>query len=198
MTRSRTLTRPAVIDAASTLFATRGYRGTSMKDIAGAVGVSAPNLYNHLESKQDALVEIMNTTMDRGLIAMNRALAGVDDVSEQLFKATESIVLQFLRHPHDVTVCGTEIYCLEETNQRVIIEKRRRYTSRIMEIIENGCEQGRFATEVPRVATFVVVEMGNNAKSWFRHSGDLRDIDLAKHYGEFALRIVGDRGSLPQ
>jgi AcrR family transcriptional regulator len=44
----------AVIDAATRVFATRGYRRTQMADIAAELGVSAGNLYNYVESK-DAL-----------------------------------------------------------------------------------------------------------------------------------------------
>ena len=36
--------RAAITDAARILFAERGYIGTSMKDIASAVGVRAPSL----------------------------------------------------------------------------------------------------------------------------------------------------------
>ncbi|MDV6212797.1 TetR/AcrR family transcriptional regulator [Rhodococcus erythropolis] len=194
MTRSRTLTRSAVLESASTLFARRGYHGTSMRDIAGSLGVSAPNLYNHLSSKQDALVDIMNTTMDRGLQAMELALDGVEDVGEQLFRATESVVEQFLTFTDDVTVCSAELYCLEDEHREEVFDKRRRYTGRIFEIIDAGCAAGRFTTEVPHVAGFAVVEMGNNAKSWFRPGGQMTAEDLARHYGEFALRIVGDTG----
>ena len=57
----------AVRTAACELFARQGYRGTSMKDIGGALAVSAPNLYNHVPNKQDLLVVIMDTAMDRAL-----------------------------------------------------------------------------------------------------------------------------------
>src|SRR5664280_3624336 len=55
-------------EAALTLFAERGYHGTSMGDIGRFIGVRGPSLYNHLKSKQEILVDIMVTTM-RELIA---------------------------------------------------------------------------------------------------------------------------------
>ncbi|WP_104139464.1 TetR/AcrR family transcriptional regulator [Cryobacterium sp. Y62] len=191
MTRSRTLNRAAVLQAASSLFADRGYHGTSMRDLADALGVVAPSLYNHVQSKQDILVEIMMTTMDRALEAMDHTLNGVADASTRLFRATESLVLQSLRHPDDVTVCRAEIYCLDEPNRTRVIDKRRSYTGRILEIIELGCAETRFNIDVPYVAAFAVVEMGNNAKAWFHQDGGISDIDVARHYGRFALRIVG-------
>src|SRR5215212_3772134 len=92
VTKSTPVSPQTVQGAARDLFANRGYRGTSMKDIAEGLGVSAPNLYNHVPSKQDLLFTIMDVAMDRALAALDVALEGVRDVSEQLRRATEATV----------------------------------------------------------------------------------------------------------
>src|SRR3954454_19291326 len=43
---------------ASDLFKEKGYGATSMRDIADAIGVEAPSLYNHISSKKEILQEI--------------------------------------------------------------------------------------------------------------------------------------------
>jgi AcrR family transcriptional regulator len=189
--RSTTANRGSVLDAACVLFAERGYHGTSMKDIAEKLGVRAPSLYNHVTSKQDMLYAIMDKAMDRALDALGETLAGVDDVSEQLRRATESLVLDFLRNPAEVTVCNNEVRGLEAGNRLAIVAKRDRYAARVRGIIEAGCRTGRFRTRTPQIAAFAVLEMGNSAKSWFRPSGRYTDSYVAREYGEFALRVVG-------
>jgi AcrR family transcriptional regulator len=189
--RSATTTRGTVLDAACELFAERGYRGTSMKDIAERLGVRAPSLYNHVVSKQQILLEIMDKAMDRALAAQEEALAGVSDVAEQLRRATESLVLDFLRFPAEVTVCNTEARSLESANRLAIVAKRDQYAARVRQIIERGCRDGRFSTPTPEIVAFAVLEMGNSAKSWFRPSGRYPDTYVARAYGEFALRMVG-------
>ena len=191
MERSTAANRDTVIDAACALFADRGYRGTSMKDIAEVLGVSAPGLYNHVASKQEILHAIMDKAMDRAIAALDAALAGVDDVSEQLRRATESLVLDFLRYPAEVTVCKNEVRNLEPANRLAIVAKRDQYGARVRGIIERGHRGGRFRTRTPQLAAFAVLEMGNGAKSWFRPSGRYPDTYVASEYGEFALRIVG-------
>ena len=185
------LSRATVIDTACELFAERGYRGTSMKDLAETLGVRASSLYNHVTSKQDMLFAIMDKAMDRALDAQEEALTGVDDVSEQLRAATESLVLDFLRNPAEVTVCNTEVRSLDDANRAAIVAKRDRYADRVRAIIAEGCRSGRFQTENPQLAAFAVLEMGNGAKSWFRPTGRYPDTYVAREYGEFALRVVG-------
>ena len=188
------LSRATVIEVACELFAERGYRGTAMKDIAEALSVRASSLYNHVTSKQDILFAIMDRAMDRAINAQEEALAGVQDVSDQLRAATESLVLDFLRNPAEVTVCNTEVRSLEPANRDAIVAKRDRYAGRVRAIIARGCQTGRFRTGSPQLAAFAVLEMGNGAKSWFRPTGRYPDTHVAREYGEFALRVVGCSG----
>lgn len=48
----------AVLDAGARLFATRGYKATTMRDIASETGMLPGSLYYHFASKQDLLLEI--------------------------------------------------------------------------------------------------------------------------------------------
>lgn len=47
--------RKSILSAAERLFADRGYARTSMREIAGAVGVTDAALYKHFESKREIL-----------------------------------------------------------------------------------------------------------------------------------------------
>lgn len=166
-----------------------------MKDIAQVLDVSAPGLYNHISSKHDLLFEIMDLAMDRALGLLEQTLVGVTDVSEQLRLVTEVSVLDFLQHPAEITVCNTEIRSLEEPYRTAIVGKRDAYTHQIVAIVQRGCEEGRFLTEESRVASFAVLELGNNAKAWFKPGGRYSAETVARMYGEFALRVLGDLGS---
>src|SRR5262245_9610878 len=53
-------TRQAILDAALALFAERGYFGTSLRDVARAVGVRESALYNYFPGKE-ALFEAILT-----------------------------------------------------------------------------------------------------------------------------------------
>ena len=69
--------REELVTVASRLFAERGYHGTSMADLAEAMGLQKGSLYSLTESKQELLVVITR----EGAATFHAALDGVADVS---------------------------------------------------------------------------------------------------------------------
>jgi AcrR family transcriptional regulator len=61
--------------AAARLFAEKGYHGTSVGDLAGALGVQKGSLYSHIDSKADLLWEVAR----EGAKAFHAALDTVPD-----------------------------------------------------------------------------------------------------------------------
>ena len=57
-------TKERITDEALTLFSTKGFKGTSVKNIADVVGIKDSSVYKHFRSKQeilDSIVETMNS-----------------------------------------------------------------------------------------------------------------------------------------
>ncbi|TWD93424.1 TetR family transcriptional regulator [Neobacillus bataviensis] len=52
------MTRDKIIEAALTLFSKNGYEGTSLTEIAKAVGIKKPSIYNHFKSKDEIFLTI--------------------------------------------------------------------------------------------------------------------------------------------
>lgn len=66
-------TRQAILDAALELFADKGYFGTSLRDVATAVGVRESALYNYFKSKEalfDALILAHEHTKSQRLASL--------------------------------------------------------------------------------------------------------------------------------
>lgn len=59
----RSATRQRIVDAAAVLFLTKGYSGTTTRDIAAAVGIRQPSLYAHFALKSDLLLEVLLQTL---------------------------------------------------------------------------------------------------------------------------------------
>lgn len=56
---------PALLEAAATLFAERGYHATTIRDVAQAAGVTPGALYFHVPTKQALLVAVYTEGVDR-------------------------------------------------------------------------------------------------------------------------------------
>ena len=55
-------TKQRILEKSLELFSTKGYDAVSVGEIAKAVGIKAPSLYNHFPSKQAIFDAILETT----------------------------------------------------------------------------------------------------------------------------------------
>ncbi|HYL80505.1 MAG TPA: TetR/AcrR family transcriptional regulator [Candidatus Acidoferrum sp.] len=58
--------RRQIIEAAATLFSRKGFRGTTTREIAGAVGVSEAMLFKHFATKEDLYAAIIESKSQVG------------------------------------------------------------------------------------------------------------------------------------
>ena len=184
-----------VQEAALTTFSERGYHGTTMKHMAALLGVQAPSLYNHVVSKQEILQRIMSNGMRRLISYQEEAIALGHTPPEQLRAITEAHVLMHIRHRRSAMVGDREISNLEEPTQREVRAQRDAYERRFRGVIQDGVEQGFFTVDSVKLASFAIIEMATSVIVWFNEDGPLTPDEVAREYGEMALRIVG-AGSL--
>jgi AcrR family transcriptional regulator len=184
-TRRTELTREA-----ARLFAERGYHGTSIGDLAEALGVQKATLYAHIESKQDLLYE----TMRDGAAAFHAALDAIPD----RLPATEKIRLALRGHLRVVaeqldvaTVFVQEWRYLEGERREEIVAERRRYEERIRGFFREGRELSELRTDLDDgTSALLMLSAANWAYTWLQPG---RDTDaLADQF--YALLIDGMRG----
>ena len=184
-TRRRELTREA-----AKLFARQGYHGTSIGDIAEALGVQKGSLYAHIDSKEDLLYE----TMREGAEAFHGALDAIPEDAP----ATEKIRLALRGHLSVVaeqldvaTVFVQEWRYLEGARRDEIVAERRRYEERIRELFREGRELSELRADLDDAsAALLLLSAANWAYTWLQPGRDTDD--LADRF--FALLVDGMRG----
>lgn len=183
-----------ILDAALELFATIGYRATTMAQIGDRIGIRGPSLYKHVTSKQELLVAIMAGMMEELLRRQDAALAGAVDVRERLERITAVHVQYHAEHRYEAFVGHREIDNLEEPERSRILELRREYESRFRELVQAGRELDVFRTSSDRWSSYAILDMGIGVSAWYNPSGSVAPDELAATYAEFALRMLGAGG----
>src|SRR5450759_1984957 len=90
--------RERILDAAFTAFATRGYRDTAVDDIAGAAETSKGGIYFHFPTKEAIFRELMQTTADKLVARVERAVALETDPVARAEAAIRTVLGTFAGH----------------------------------------------------------------------------------------------------
>ncbi|TQM11267.1 TetR/AcrR family transcriptional regulator [Pseudonocardia kunmingensis] len=186
-----TVTSEAVLDAALTLFAQRGYHGTALSQIAEALGVRTPSLYNHMRSKHELLLTIVERTVDGVLDDFHAATAGRTDPLDRLYHATRIYAQRHATHRREAIVVNRDTSSLDEPYRTQMQARRREHEHALRDIIAEGVDTGRFTIETPALGSFAIREMCVSIARWFNDDGPLTPQRVAREYTEFALSIVG-------
>jgi AcrR family transcriptional regulator len=182
--------RDEITREAARLFAERGYEGTSLADIAEALGMQKPSLYHHIASKEDLLWDV--------------AWAGAEAFHAALDRLPESASptgrIRLALHGHlavvanqlDVaTVFTREWRSLAGERRSRFVFERRRYESRVRDLFRDGVERGELRSDLD-VATgaLLFLSAANWAYTWLRPGADTAEV--ADRF--FAVLLDGMRG----
>lgn len=183
--------RERILDAALELFVANGYEGTTMDDIGAAVAIKGPSLYKHVRSKQQLLVELMSRSIRAIQAAHDEAVGTTDDVVLQLRRAVEAHVRFHARNRLDAFLGSRELHNLVPEHRLEIVRLRKSYERSFRRLVDAGIAAGCFDVRAAKLTTFALLDMGTGVAVWFRDDGDASVDQIAYHYGDLAMRLVG-------
>src|SRR3954468_8824390 len=175
---------------AARLFAEKGYHGTSIGDLAEAMGVQKGSLYAHISSKQDLLYE----TMAEGAAAFHAGLDAIPDdapVTEKIRLALRSHLGVVADQLDVATVFVQEWRYLEGDRRDEVVAERRRYEERIRAFFREGRDLGELRSDLDdATAALLLLSAANWAYTWLRAGTDTDE--LADRF--YDLLLDGMRG----
>jgi AcrR family transcriptional regulator len=184
-TRREELTRTA-----AQLFAERGFHGTSMGDLADALGVQKGSLYSLTGSKQELLFQAMR----EGAEAFHGALDAIPEDARGVERIRQALRghLRVVSAQLDVaTVFTREWRYLEGEHRDEILAERRRYEDRWRALFRDGVESGHLRVDLDTgAATLLVLSAANWAYTWLDPGRDTDE--LADRFT--AILVDGVRG----
>jgi AcrR family transcriptional regulator len=166
-------TRDRLAVEAARMFAQRGYHGTSVSDLAAALGIQKSSLYAHISGKADLLADIALA----GAAAFHAALDELPDgaaAGERLELALRAHLTVVESQLDVATVWLQEWRYLTGEARDVFLRERHRYEERIRDLFEAAVRSGDLRRDLDvDDATLVFLSVANWAYTWLMPETDV-------------------------
>ena len=170
---------PQMLDAAARLFCRQGYDGTSVRDIARAVGMLPGSLYCHFATKEDLLVAVYVRGVDQICSAVQAAVERRTAPWERLEAACIAHLEAILRDDDYARVVVRVRPADVPAAERSLVAQRDRYEALWVALVE--------ALPLPRRADrkalrLMLLGALNGAQNWYRADGGASPRSIARQF----------------
>ncbi|WP_214407540.1 TetR/AcrR family transcriptional regulator [Pseudonocardia lacus] len=174
-----------LLDIAAVIFARKGYKSTTLQDIADEFGVLKGSLYHYIRSKDDLLFEVIRSVYSEGLENVRSHAEAESDPVERL----RSVVRGHIRYLIDNLVQTTVL--LHEFDQ-LSDERRaempiRDYQTIVADLISAAKDDARLKPDLdPQLAALAVLGAANWIYRWYR-PGARSPEEIADQYADLLV-----------
>jgi len=183
-------TQQAIHEAGLRLIHRHGYEAVSLRDLAAAVGIKQGSLYNHIESKQSLLFELVHNHLEHLIRSADEALAGIEGAETRLHAFISFHVHYHMVRKAEVFVVNKELRSLELDNYATIVAMRRDYETRLASILADGMAEGVFAKLDVAVTTYVFMATLTGICDWYRDKGRLSKKQIIDIYDQLVFNGI--------
>lgn len=179
-----------IVLIAGQLFADRGFNGTSLNDIANAVGVLKGSLYHYISSKEDLLYEVIK--VGNAGLSENMRLCDyfASSPAEQLaaFCYGHIVVNAVPERIDRGIVFIQDSKHLADDKRPQIYADRDAYQAYLRSIISRGTAANIFDPSIDqRMISFMILGLITSYIRWYKPGGPISPHDLARETTAFVL-----------
>ena len=168
----KSIRKKKIIETAITLFHKKGYRSTTLDDVAGELGLTKAAIYHYVSSKEALLSIIYMQAMGFYL----KEIAHAVELQDPKLSPPEKFRFFIRSHIRRVAVENqamlgvflTEENQLPEEDYKKIRGAKREYNLVMESILERGMAEGYFRRSDPRLTANAVLGMCNSLHHWYR------------------------------
>jgi AcrR family transcriptional regulator len=179
--------RGDIVRASAKLFREKGFAGTTVRDIANAVGMRSGSPFYHFGSKVDILVAVMEEGLRQGLEETRAVIARELPPRERLRALIESH-LQTIHGPGSdfIPVLLYEWRSLPDRHRKHIVAWRDQYDAAWQQALEDLRLEGELHID-PKLARLFILGAVNFSALWYRPGGGLTLAQVADAAVAFLL-----------
>ena len=176
--------RDELLDLAATMFADRGLRATTVRDIADSAGILSGSLYHHFKSKEQMVEKVLRDFLDWLFGRYQEIVEAETDPLERV-KGLFMASFEAIEHRHaQVVIYQDEAKRLSPLPQFSFVDERNREQRRMwVDILKQGVAEGSFRPDLDvdlvyrfiRDTTWVSVR-------WYQPGGPLTAEQVGRQY----------------
>ena len=182
-----------IFNVAARLFCERGFEGTTMSDIAEAIGVTKAAVYHFMPgNKQDLLFAVMSygmDTLDQAVIEPARTIADAELRLRAIITNHVKLVASGSTSEgyNPVTVVVDEVGGLSPQQRRKLDERKRAYVELIRQTLTALEKEGKLRDINVTVIAFALIGAIMWLARWYRPEGKLTPDEVAADLSQIVL-----------
>jgi TetR/AcrR family transcriptional regulator, cholesterol catabolism regulator len=182
-----------ILAVSARLFRGKGYRATTMDDIASELNVTKPALYYYIKTKHDLLYAICESAIERLMEGVRRIMAEPATVEEKLHRLISWHVSMFSEHGDVITVYLAEESELQEDKRNFIRSSSREFEAAYRDLLDSGIREGKFRDMDVHMVVRAIAGMCNWLFDWYRQDGQATADDIATVFYDLILEGCSKR-----
>ena len=176
--------RDELLSIAADLFARRGFKNTTVRDIADAAGILSGSLYHHFDSKESMVDEILSS-FQAGLFARYDEIVASDLDPRAKFEAVIRVSFDAIHHHHaEVAIYQNDAGFLSGFDRFAYLDDRNAQLHEIWSgLLEDGVASGAFRPDLDvEVVYRFIRDTVWVAVRWYRPGAALSADEVAQQY----------------
>ncbi|GAT11428.1 TetR family transcriptional regulator [Mycolicibacterium novocastrense] len=176
--------RDELLELAATMFAERGLRATTVRDIADSAGILSGSLYHHFSSKEEMVDEVLRGFLD-WLFTRYQEIVDTEPNPLERLKGLFMTSFEAIEHRHaQVVIYQDEAKRLSGQERFSYVDQRNKEQRKMwLDLLNQGVEEGYFRPDIDvdlvyrfiRDTTWVSVR-------WYQPGGPLTAEEVGRQY----------------
>ncbi len=171
MNARRQAVRDQILRTAADLFRERGYRASTLDDIARRLGMSKASLYGYFRAKEEMLAAISRETIEVFTRELGLVLGSSLAPEDKLRRVVRAHVRFVIANRSFLTVFFSEEASLPARLAHQLAAQKDRYDKGVESIVLEGIRRGVFRDVPPRLVVFGLLGMLNWLYKWYNPAG---------------------------
>jgi AcrR family transcriptional regulator len=176
------------LDAAVGLFSRKGYAATSTREVAKLLGIQKATLYYHVESKEDLLFLICQSSLTQIRNDVETAIRDSRDPLDRVRTLICTHIESLLRDEAEHSTTFTEMHALSEERFRQIMKLRDDYEILVRSILREAQDAGVLRRDIEvKYLSLTLLGIMNRVMIWYRRGGPLSPHQIGRLLGVLFL-----------